>query len=305
MHSDPDTVRPIQDVALVTGPSGAGRSTAINMLEDLGFEAIDNLPLSLLERLLSDEALPGPLAIGVDARTRNFSARALLDTIARLTDIAHFNVSLVYVDCDTDTLLRRFSETRRRHPLAPQETVLAGIERERAMLEPLPPRADVLVDTSRMSPHELRAEIDRWFGRQTGVELAVSVQSFSFKRGTPRSADMVLDCRFLRNPHWDPDLRPLTGQDPAVAGHVFADPLFQPFFEQSAGMIEMLLPAYKAEGKAYFTLALGCTGGRHRSVVMAGSLANRLAEKGWRVSIRHRELERAPQQGGLKSVVNS
>jgi UPF0042 nucleotide-binding protein len=156
-----------------------------------------------------------------------------------------------------------------------------------------------------MSPHELRAEIGRWFGRETGGELAVSVQSFSFKRGTPRSADMVLDCRFLRNPHWNADLRPLTGQDPEVVRHVSGDPLFQPFFEQSSAMIEMLLPAYKAEGKAYFTLALGCTGGKHRSVVMAEALANRLAEKGWRVSIRHRELERAPQHGGLKSVVNS
>ena len=305
MHSDPDNRATTQDVAIVTGPSGAGRSTAINMFEDLGFEAIDNLPLALLDRLLSDQALDRPLAIGVDARTRDFSAQALLDTIARLTDIQHFNVSLVYVDCDTDTLLRRFSETRRRHPLAPHETVLVGIERERAILEPLPPRADVLVDTSRMSPHELRAEIGRWFGRETGGELAISVQSFSFKRGTPRSADMVLDCRFLRNPHWTPELRPLTGQDAEVARHVAADPLYQPFFEQTSGIIEMLLPAYKAEGKAYFTLALGCTGGKHRSVFMAETLANRLAEKGWQVSIRHRELERAPQYGGMKSVVNS
>ncbi|MSU88129.1 RNase adapter RapZ [Rhodobacteraceae bacterium 2CG4] len=293
----------LQDVAIVTGPSGAGRSTAINALEDLGFEAIDNLPMSLLERLFAGGAHERPLAVGIDARTRGFSADSLMAAVEALTEMPQLNVSLVYVDCDTDTLLRRFSETRRRHPLAPNETPLVGIERERGLLGGLRERADILVDTSQMPPHELRAELWRWFGRGSSAEMAVSVQSFSFKRGTPRGADMVLDCRFLRNPHWKTDLRPLTGSDPAVADHVVGDPLYQAFHDKTLSMLELLLPAYKAEGKSYFTLALGCTGGRHRSVCVAERLSNGLANAGWQVSIRHRELERTVGGRALKDVV--
>lgn len=294
-----------QEVTIVTGPSGAGRSTAINALEDLGFEAIDNLPLSLLERLLSGDAHERPLAIGIDARTRDFSARGVIAALESLSANPALKVSLVFLDCDTDTLLRRFSETRRRHPLAPQETPLAGIERERALLAPLLDRADVMVDTTEMSPHDLREEMDRWFGDAGTAELSVSIQSFSFKRGTPRSADMVLDCRFLRNPHWSAGLRARTGEDADVGAYVAEDPLCQPFLDRTVDMVEMLLPAYKAEGKAYFTLAFGCTGGRHRSVYVARSVANRLAQSGWHVSIRHRELERSPREGALEEVVES
>lgn len=301
--AEPD--RPPQDVVIVTGPSGAGRSTAINALEDLGFEAIDNLPLSLLERLLAGGAHDRPLAIGIDPRTRDFSPEGVALALSRLAlDPAH-NVSLVFLDCDTDTLLRRFSETRRRHPLAPQGTPLQGIDRERSLLAPLVDRAEVMIDTSELSPHELRAEIGRWFGGGRTEELSVSLQSFSYKRGLPRSADMVLDCRFLKNPHWTADLRPLTGQDSAVGAFIETDPLCQPFLERSTDMVELLLPAYKAEGKAYFTLALGCTGGRHRSVYVAESLANGLAQAGWRVSIRHRELERAPREVAPREVVET
>jgi len=296
----------LQDVAIVTGPSGAGRSTAINALEDLGFEAIDNLPMPLLERLFAGGAHDRPLAVGIDARTRDFGADTLMATVESLTSIPQLNVSLVYVDCDTDTLLRRFSETRRRHPLAPNETPLVGVERERALLGSLRERADVLVDTTQMTPHELRAEIWRWFGRGDGAaDMAVSVQSFSFKRGTPRGADMVLDCRFLRNPHWKPELKAMTGEQPQVAEFVTADPLYQPFYDKSLDMLELLLPAYKAEGKSYFTLALGCTGGQHRSVCVAERLSNGLANAGWQVSIRHRELERAVGGRALKGVVET
>ncbi|MEM9642579.1 MAG: RNase adapter RapZ, partial [Pseudomonadota bacterium] len=222
-----------------------------------------------------------------------------------LADDPSLNVSLVYVDCDTDTLLRRFSETRRRHPLASSTTVLTGIEEERALLAPLTGLADVLIDTSHMSPHDLRAEVTRWFGDSGHDHLSVSVQSFSYKRGKPRSADMVMDCRFLKNPHWRPDLRALTGQDPAVAAHVAEDPLYSSFFDKTLDIIQTLLPAYKAEGKSYFTLALGCTGGRHRSVCVAESLAIALADSGWPVSIRHRELERAVQHDTRKDAVNT
>lgn len=305
MQIEIDPSATIQDVAIVTGPSGAGRSTAINALEDLGFEAIDNLPLSLLERLFAGGAHDRPLAVGIDARTRDFNADALMAAVETLTSDPQLSVSLLYLDADTDTLMRRYSETRRRHPLAPAETPLVGIERERALLGGLRERADVLVDTGQMSPHDLRAEIWRWFGRGDGTAMAVSVQSFSFKRGTPRAADMVLDCRFLRNPHWKAELRPLTGESEAVADYVMSDPLYEPFMQQTRAMLDLLLPAYKAEGKTYFTLALGCTGGQHRSVCVTEQLSNELAKAGWQVSIRHRELERAVGGRVLKGVVES
>ncbi|NNU81540.1 RNase adapter RapZ [Halovulum dunhuangense] len=305
MHRTEDTTAPLQQVAIVTGPSGAGRSTAIAALEDLGFEAIDNLPLSLLERLFAGGAHDHPVAVGIDPRTRDFSADGLLAAIDGLNAMPGFEASLVFIDCDTDTLLRRFSETRRRHPLAPQEPPLSGIERERTLLLPVLPQADVLIDTTEMTPHDLRAEMGRWFARGDGGDMVVVVQSFSYKRGTPRSADMVLDCRFLRNPHWVARLRPFTGQDAEVASYVAGDALYAPFMEKVIDMVTLLLPAYKAEGKSYFTLAFGCTGGRHRSVCIAQEVAIALAKAGWRVSSRHRELERAPREGVLEGVVKT
>lgn len=292
-----------RDVAIITGPAGAGRSTAINALEDFGFETIDNLPLSFLERLFNAEGTR-PIAIGVDARTRDFSVASLVEALARLGEMPRLNVSLVFLDCAVDTLLRRFSETRRRHPMAPSGTPLEGVEAELALLAPLRERADILVDTTEMSPHDLRAEIGRWFGQDAAAGLSVSVQSFSYKRGTPRGADMVLDCRFLRNPHWIDSLRPFTGQDKPVAVYVAEDPKFPAFFEQVVNLTLSLLPAYEAEGKSYFTIAFGCTGGRHRSVATANKIAKSLAEAGWQVSTRHRELERLPDGAGIKRVVS-
>ena len=293
-----------QDVVIVTGPSGAGRTTAIRALEDLGFEAIDNLPLDLVERLFSAAPIR-PLAIGVDPRTRGFGARAVRDTLAALSGTPGVQVSLLFLDASEDMLLRRFSETRRRHPLATAQSLLEGVEQEKAMLEPLKPLADVLIDTSDLSPHDLRAELGRWFGGEDHTGLVVSVQSFSYKRGTPRSADIVLDCRFLRNPHWEAALRPKTGLEPDVAAYVRDDPLYGPFVEQVAALLLTLLPAYKQEGKSYFTVAFGCTGGKHRSVHIAETMANRLAQDGWQVSIRHREIAEAPQAVASEGVVTT
>ena len=293
-----------QDVVIVTGPSGSGRATAIHALEDLGFEAIDNLPLDLVERLLSSAPVR-PLAIGVDPRTRGFGAQAVRDTLAALGNAPGVQVSLLFLDASTDVLLRRFSETRRRHPLTSAASLLDGVEQEKAMLEPLKALADVLIDTADLTPHDLRAELSRWFGGEGHPGLVVSVQSFSYKRGTPRSADMVLDCRFLRNPHWEAGLRPLTGLSPEVAAYVAGDPLYKPFFEHTAELLLMLLPAYKDEGKSYFTVAFGCTGGKHRSVCIAENMANRLAQDGWQVSIRHREIDAAQQPVAMQGVVTT
>ena len=289
--SDRDLIN-AQKVVLVTGPSGSGRATAIHALEDLGFEAIDNLPLSLLPRLLSGPPIGRDLALGMDVRNRDFSTDALIevvDIIARDTD---FDCSLVYLDCDIEVLTRRYSETRRRHPMAPDETPQDGIQRELALLGPLRDRADILIDTTETTPHDLRAEIGRSFGSDADQRLAVSVQSFSYKRGMPRGLDMVLDCRFLNNPHWDKSIRALDGRDSAVGAYISADPRFADFMRRTIELVDSLLPAFRDEGKSHFAIGFGCTGGQHRSVFVAERLVNALAEKGWQVSIRHRELER-------------
>lgn len=279
---------------LVTGPSGAGRSTAIRALEDLGYEAIDNLPLSLVPRLLGAPGPERPMAFGVDARNRDFSASALAELSARIES----PIQSLYLDCRREILLRRFSETRRRHPLAPGDTPGEGIDRELDLLGPARARADILVDTSEMTPHDLRAEMERWFAPPGGRRLAVSIHSFSYRRGIPRGLDIVLDCRFLRNPHWEESLRPLDGTHPETARFVAGDPKFADFVGKAADLAHFLLPAYESEGKSYLAVGLGCTGGRHRSVVVAETLAEELARAGWDVSARHRELERgAPSSG--------
>ncbi len=286
-----------QRLVLVTGPSGAGRGTAIKVLEDLGFESIDNLPLTLLPRLLDGPPLARPLALGIDPRNRDFTTEAfiaLTDTIAGTPELA---AEVLYLDCREDVLLRRFSETRRRHPLAPDDSPEIGIARELDMLAPIRARAGTLIDTSELSPHDLRDELLDRFDVAGETRLPVSVQSFSYKRGLPGGADMVVDVRFLRNPYWDPDLRPLDGRTPVVAGYIEADPRFAPFFEQIVQLADLLLPAYLDEGKTHFAIGFGCTGGRHRSVAVAERLAKALAGKGWQVSIRHRELERQAEHG--------
>lgn len=284
-------------VVMVTGPSGAGRSSAINVLEDLGFEAIDNLPLSLIPRLLDGPPLPRPLALGVDVRNRDFSTDAMNALVDRLHREPGLRSDLLYLECDADTLVRRYSETRRRHPLSPQDTPLTGILRELELLGPVRERADVLIDTSSLTPHQLRAEIAQWFAPQSGVPMALSVQSFSYKRGLPRGVDMVFDCRFLSNPHWNPALRPHDGRDAQVLAHIEADPRCAPFFTKVHDLVASLLEAFVDEGKTSLTIAFGCTGGKHRSVALAEKLAKTLAEQGWRVSKRHRELERVARDG--------
>lgn len=280
------------NIVIVTGPAGAGRTTAIRALEDFGFEAIDNMPLPLLQRLLSGPPMDRPLVVGVDMRTRGFSVDAVLDVVAKATQSLDFKPTLLFLDCAVETLLKRFSETRRRHPSAPDDAPRAGIEREIGQMAALRDHADILIDTSDYSPHDLRRELAVWFSEVGDTDPSLEVQSFSYKRGVPRSTDMVIDLRFLRNPYWSEPLRALDGRDPAVADYVRADPLFTVFFDKLLEFTSLLLPAYKAEGKSHFSIGLGCTGGQHRSVFVAQALAKGLAERGWQVSIRHREIER-------------
>jgi UPF0042 nucleotide-binding protein len=284
-----------QRIVLVTGPSGAGRSSALRVLEDAGFEAIDNLPLRLLPGLLL--GADRPMALGIDPRNRDFSSQSVCDLLGQMSAKPGIAAELLYLDCSTDVLLRRYSETRRRHPLARDDSPIDGIQRELEMLVPLRARADVLINTSDLNIHQLRSEVEEWFAPKGQHHLAISVQSFSYKRGLPRSVDMVFDCRFLRNPYWVPDLRALDGTDPAVREYVLADPRFAEFADRVAGLLLHLLPSYRTEGKSHLSIAFGCTGGQHRSVVMAQDHALRLADQAWQVSIRHRELDRRQQEG--------
>ncbi|MBE0453052.1 RNase adapter RapZ [Roseovarius autotrophicus] len=284
--------KPPCPLVLVTGPSGAGRSTAINVLEDLGFEAIDNLPMSFLPRLLDGHGAERPLALGIDVRNRDFSTRALIEVIDSGAFAPPGVMQVLYLDCQPEILLRRFSETRRRHPLSPADSPEVGIAQEMDLLGPIRARSDIMVDTSTMSPNDLRAELARWFAPEGAGRLAISVQSFSYKRGLPRGMDMVFDCRFLSNPHWIDALRGLDGRAPEVRAHVEADPRLAAFLGRLGALLDLVLPAHETEGKAYLAIGLGCTGGQHRSVAVAEMLTARLAEQGWPVSIRHREIER-------------
>lgn len=279
-------------VVLITGPSGAGRSTAVNVLEDLDYEVIDNLPLSILPKLLSVSGQGRPLALGLDVRNRDFSVDGLIDVISDLSKNSDHTAEVLYIDCAPEVLSRRYSETRRRHPLAPSEAAQDGIAREIELLIPIRERADIVIDTSELSVHDLRNELERWFANGQKSNMALSVQSFSYKRGMPRGLDMVFDVRFLANPFWEPSLRALDGQNSAVRDYVMQDARYEAFFQKVLDLTLLLLPAYQEEGKRHLSIAFGCTGGQHRSVTLAENLSKALAEHDWQVSIRHRELER-------------
>lgn len=285
---------PTQRILLVTGMSGAGRQTAMKALEDMGFEAVDNLPLGLFDTLLAtkdsvaERATDRPLAIGIDSRTRAFDAEAI---VARVADLraAGADATLMFLDCAGGELTRRYSETRRRHPLALDRPAADGIASEREMLSPLRRAADIVIDTTDYAAPDLRRALAGRFARHGGNPLTLTILSFGFARGLPRDADLVFDMRFLSNPHWDPELRPLTGEDPRVAAHVAADPAFAPAFDRIADLLLTLLPGYGREGKSYLTVAFGCTGGRHRSVFVARAMAERLDAAGWEASVVHRD----------------
>jgi UPF0042 nucleotide-binding protein len=284
--------RPARPVVLVTGLSGAGKATILRTLEDLGFETVDNPPLTIMEDLVGDGDTP--LAVGVDARTRGFDAAEVRRVVERLHAHPGIVATLVFATAEETVLLRRFSETRRRHPLAPGgplgSRVSEGIAREAALLAPLREAADLVLDTSELPVPDLRRQIERRFRPENALGLGIGIVSFGYPKGLPREADLVLDMRFLRNPYYDARLRPMTGRDGPVAAFVEADPAFVPFWQRMTALLDLLLPRYVAEGKKYLTVALGCTGGQHRSVLVAERLAAHLASLGWRVDVFHREL---------------
>lgn len=295
----PDTETAIP-VVIVTGMSGAGRSTALKALEDLGYEAVDNLPISLLSSLLTPGTGGGrPLAIGVDARTRDFGAAPFLEELDGLIRMEAFRVRLLFLDCDSEVLQRRFSETRRRHPVSPDRRITDGIAHERTLLAPLRDRADEVIDTTDMAIGELKRLLDSNYALERAPGLAVFVTSFAYRHGLPHEADLVFDVRFLQNPHYVDELRPLSGLDKPIGDFIEQDPDLEDYFRHLTELLEPLLPRFDAEGKSYLTIAVGCTGGKHRSVYTAERLGAWLAEKGERVSVNHRDLKQPAKQEGV------
>ncbi|MCP1216269.1 RNase adapter RapZ [Acetobacter orientalis] len=290
-------------ILLVSGLSGAGKSSILRILEDLDHEVIDNPPLGMLDDIVA--RAERPVAIGVDSRTRGFDASAVLEALARLRVNPNLRVELIYATAEENVLLSRYTATRRRHPLALHGSIKEGIEEEILLTAPLRAAADLVIDTSDMPPPELRQFVESRFSPwqdSSGQGLTVALMSFAFPAGLPREADIVFDARFLRNPHYDPQLAPKTGLDADVAAYVAHDADYKPFLHQIHSMLQLVLPRFVQEGKKYATIAIGCTGGRHRSVTLVEALAQKLSAPDgmgryqgsgqWPIMIMHRELAR-------------
>lgn len=284
-----------QRVLLVTGLLGAGKTTALKVLEDLGWEAIDNFPIRLLDRLIAGPDLASsdvraPLVIGFDSRTRGFDAGKVIDRVKRLVGRTDIELTTMFLDCAGQELERRYNETRRRHPLAQGMPASSGIAAERELMEPLRRWADMVISTTDFTSNDLQQAIRERFGRDAPPATVVSIVSFGFSRGMPPIADLVFDMRFLDNPHWDAELSPQTGMDAPVGDHIRKDPAWDEAFARIRDLILFLLPRYQEQGKAYVNIAFGCTGGRHRSVFMAEQMAAALRTAGFTPSIHHRNL---------------
>ena len=280
-------------VIIITGLSGSGKSTAIHALEDLGYFCIDNLPVQLLPKVLELATGGGSvqqLAFVIDTRLREFLDRAG-DMIDQLRSEG-VQLDVVFLEADEDELVKRYSETRRRHPMAPEDgTVREGIQRDQERLSELRHRADEVIDTTNQTVHELKALIQSHYGGEESPDLQVTVLSFGFKHGLPVECDLVFDIRFLPNPYFVSELRPLTGADPDVADYVLGFPETSRFIALFQEMAEFVLPLYEREGKSYLTIGIGCTGGRHRSIAVSRTVAERLKGRGWNVRVRHRDTD--------------
>ena len=293
IETEKSSTRPKRRIVLLSGMSGAGLSTALKIFEDLGYESVDNLRLGLIPTLIHDvHAAGSALAVAVDTRNANFTVDELIRVTQQIAEDPLLDVKLVFLECSDEALQRRFTETRRRHPLAVDRPVTDGIRREREMLWLLRNEADHVIDTSLLSIHDLRRLIVGHYRIDNASDLTLFVTSFSYRHGVPREADLVFDVRFLVNPHWDPQMRPLTGQQEAVAAYIKQDADYQEFIDHLTQLLLPLLPRYQQEGKSYLTIAIGCTGGRHRSVMVAEQLATLLAVNGYIVGIGHRDLDR-------------
>lgn len=295
-----NTLSEPQKILLITGVSGAGKTTVLKTLEDLGWETVDNFPIKLAGQLLKIPASGGedgpniPLALGFDSRTRGFDAEALIQQIKKLQNQPNLEILTLFLDCAGVEIERRYAETRRRHPMAQDRPAMDGIAIDRNLMEPFRRWAETVVDTSKLSAHDLQQAIRERFTSETSPHSTITVSSFGFSRGVPHNADLVFDLRFLRNPHWDSELRPMTGMDASVAEYVSADPKYDEAMQKIRDLLRFLLPLYDAQGKAYINIAFGCTGGRHRSVHVAEIFGNWLREDGFVLTVAHRDLTSRP-----------
>lgn len=279
-------------LVLLTGLSGSGKGTILKTFEDLGYYCVDNLPVDLITTF-SELSMGGEYpraALLVDAREGE-KLQQLPAIYRRLAQ--HYPVTLVFVEASDEAILRRFSETRRPHPLGPELTVAEGLRQERRLMAPIRRLADVIIDTSGFTVHELRRFVMERFQAADRRPLLISLVSFGYRFGLPAEADLVFDVRFLPNPHFVPELRPFSGKHPKVARFVRAQPETDRFLKRVEPLLNFLVPRYEREGKSYLTIAIGCTGGRHRSVAVAELLRQRLSQKGYRTRVIHRDLERS------------
>lgn len=285
-------------VIIITGLSGSGKSTAIHALEDLGYFCIDNLPVQLLPKVIELATGGGTmqsLAFVIDTRLREFldSAGEMIDQL----ESEGVPLQIVFLEADEDELVKRYSETRRRHPMAPADgTVRDGIQRDRERLADLRHRADEIIDTTNQTVHDLKALIQSHFGTEDAPELQITILSFGFKHGLPVECDLVYDVRFLPNPYFVGELRSKTGADSDVADYVLGFPETSRFISLFQEMAEFALPLYEREGKSYLTIGIGCTGGRHRSIAVSETIAERLEGRGWNVRVRHRDTDIEAEQ---------
>ena len=283
-------------ILFVTGRSGAGLSTVLKILEDLGYETMDNVPVSLLlgffnkinlgEEKISSKAI----AVGLNIRTSSFDAINFIKDLESIKNIEKFKLETVFLDCDENTLSQRYTKTRRKHPLAKDSNLIDGIRVENEIIKPLRETANLVIDTSLMGVNDLRQLISGNYTLKDTNTIAIGIKSFAFPNGLPRESDLVFDVRFLKNPFYDVSLRSKTGRDSEVGKYIMTDPEYKSFFDNLSNMISSLLPLYKAEGKAYLTISIGCTGGQHRSVFVAEEIANSLISSDYEVEVSHREL---------------
>jgi UPF0042 nucleotide-binding protein len=287
------STRRLPRLLLVTGMSGAGKSTVLDALEDMGWDAVDNLPADLLREFVhgGGQCRTANVAVGMDVRSRGFDAATLGDLIRSVEGV---EPELLYLDCSGGELIRRYDETRRLHPLAPDRPAEDGIARERQLTAPLRAAADSLIDTTDLSPAELRDELRRRYGGDSDQPV-LTIASFAFARGISRTADLVFDLRFLPNPHWVDELRPLTGADEPVRSYLAQDSAWSETIDRIESLLIDWIPRYWAAGKSYVTVAFGCTGGRHRSVAAAVEMAERLRRAGFAPNVRHRDLASPPR----------
>ena len=280
------------ELIIVIGQSGAGRTTVIHILDDQGFDTLDNVPVHLIPRVASRELVDKPLALGLDIRSKSFSVQNLMKEISNWEALSRSRVVILFLQCSLDILIKRFSLTRRPHPVPGEDSLELSIKRELKLIAPLRDKADLVLDTSNTSPNELRLKLGSIFPLANNRNIQIILQSFSFRKGSPSGLDMIFDCRFLKNPNWEDDLKNLNGTDTEVKNYLYKDKSWESFNNSLIKMMTTIIPSFEREGKSYLSIGLGCTGGQHRSVFVAEQLFEHLLDKDYDVKILHTTLQK-------------